>query len=1061
MKPLRLGFQAFGPYPKHAVIDFSAVANGGLFLIHGQTGAGKTSILDGICFALFGTSSGSDRTAEGLRSDLAQPDTPTEVSFDFTLGSRCFRSVRRPKQFLKRQRGDGLALQQPKAELWQLCAPQGAHEIPAVALAATPAPLAHESVHEDGRTWQLECSGVEKCDVRIAQLLGMNEVQFRQVVILPQGQFRKFLSASSLEREQLLEALFRTGKYRQLADVLNQKAVALETKIRSRQETRKALFAAAGENLNSLEEIDERLQKNQQLERERQAQVKELDLQLAGSLERLRRAEKFRDLQSESLAIDQRQAQLDQQQSEMQSIAKRLQETRLAAPVCALDLSIRQTEQDLARLELRRRQETEQLKRSESALAEGLRAKDKLEKQAPEIEALKSESQRLRELYLPAKRLKIESEAFSSALKSLDAAALRTAELEVDQRQQQHLLIELTTQSTDLQELAGQRQSCEFELRRYTSQLAQITADLKDFDQQELELARKKSDYARLHTELVAARSELTRLRVNFHLAQAALLALELKDGLPCPVCGSCEHPLPNPSAAPLVSQDAIEIAQAAQDRLVSQTSGLEGQIISLQSEAERSLGKLRTHLPAGESAEIHVRTAIDRWLSELRGSLDELKSQSLVIAAADEKLGKIRKRESELKSTMERTSHDLSSQVLKREELRVQVAGAQARVSELEQQVPENFRDLSALTVRGQALTKIMDSFVRESLENSQKVERESQSVAASQANLQLLESENHQRAHDLLGRREEQNQLLTASGFKTLEDCRQAALSPAEVLRLERGKQLYDNECAVVSARKQELTQALNEMPEWARNLSEREHEYRLIDQQSREAHAQILGFKEMATALGIARERISLLNQELGADEELYRVTGRLSGIASGQPPHNLSRINFARFVLASRLDEVLELASRRLFAMSRGQFSLKRARVQDDKRRNTGLDLEVDDAQTASSRPTSSLSGGEGFLASLCLALGLSDVVQNELGGVRIDAVFIDEGFGTLDSETLEFAMKTLTELQAGGRVVGIISHVPELRAQIARRLYVKKTPSGSVVYWENSHQSEAL
>ena len=185
-----------------------------------------------------------------------------------------------------------------------------------------------------------------------------------------------------------------------------------------------------------------------------------------------------------------------------------------------------------------------------------------------------------------------------------------------------------------------------------------------------------------------------------------------------------------------------------------------------------------------------------------------------------------------------------------------------------------------------------------------------------------------------------------------------------------------------------------------------------------------------------------------------ESRHGVWGKLAAVANGHPSHNLSRVNFQRFVLATRLDEVLEQASHRLFLMSRGQFTLKRAQTLEDRRKNAGLDLEVEDSQSGSTRPTSSLSGGEGFLASLALALGLADVVQSRLGGMRLDAVFVDEGFGTLDSEALELAMKTLSELQAGGRMVGIISHVPELKDQIARRLIVRKTPIGSSVHWEN-------
>jgi exonuclease SbcC len=217
-----------------------------------------------------------------------------------------------------------------------------------------------------------------------------------------------------------------------------------------------------------------------------------------------------------------------------------------------------------------------------------------------------------------------------------------------------------------------------------------------------------------------------------------------------------------------------------------------------------------------------------------------------------------------------------------------------------------------------------------------------------------------------------------------------------------------------------------------------------------------AKAISLAESINRFEAAAERIENASRELKLLEDQHRIFGRLAAVALGQLPHNPSRVNFSRFVLGAKLDEVLEHASRRLYAISRGQFRLRRSQGTDgDRRRASGLDLEVEDIFSGTCRATPSLSGGEGFMASLCLALGLADVVQSDLGGVRLETVFVDEGFGTLDSETLELALKTLIELQAGGRVVGVISHVADLREQIPQRICVRKSPLGSTAAWERN------
>jgi exonuclease SbcC len=267
-----------------------------------------------------------------------------------------------------------------------------------------------------------------------------------------------------------------------------------------------------------------------------------------------------------------------------------------------------------------------------------------------------------------------------------------------------------------------------------------------------------------------------------------------------------------------------------------------------------------------------------------------------------------------------------------------------------------------------------------------------------------------------------------------------------------LEKRRRDFDTEWATIQSRLQEIEKQLSGAPIDRTGLEKIESEFNELDQQRTSLVAKGLSQKERLASLKNSEAKIKDLQDRVTHLEKQYSVIGKLADAAAGRAP-NLSRVGFQRYVLGSRLDEVLEQASRRLHTMSRGQFALRRATAVDDKRKNAGLDLVVEDSLSGTTRPTASLSGGEGFLASLALALGLADVVQNHLGGVRLDAVFVDEGFGTLDPEALEQAMRVLSDLQAGGRIVGIISHVPELRDQIATRLVIKKGLEGSTVQWE--------
>ena len=943
MKPLRLHLQAFGPYSKEALVDFRDLKNGGLFLIHGQTGAGKTSLLDGLCFSLFGTASGADRSAEGLRSDLASGDLPTEARLEFAIGENLYRVVRRPKQRLKKKRGDGFTEKPVEGTLERLTpayviangGPLGVLEG-----AALDAPL---------EAWELLASGAAETDQQIAELLGMTEDQFRQVVVLPQGQFRKFLASSSTDREDLLETLFRTERYRLLGETLDRRSKTIAEKLTKVRTERDALLTSL--EATSIENLTENISSADTKLASFETSSSEMESVYQAALNRLNT---FRDVQSIG--------------------------------------------RDLERLKTETAQNETALGLRESELAKIKNIRESLEAKKPEVERLEGEQNELRNHYKRAVELSNETLSRTRLEEAVSKAAALTKDQETKLQALQRRKPELETQIQDLL-LEAQRAAT---LRAERELLNKEQLELKRAATLAVDLAKTE---ALLEKETVARTTalghqrdhavELKSLKLDFHLSQAARLAAELRQGEPCAVCGSLVHPSPaKPGArSPTLEQIEAKELEAAQ-------------IAKRVSEHETQIGRLETKRQETENS---LRHAFKEWngstesLNEaqkaLESRLQKLESALRASQLAETQRAQASKELELLGSNIQRAENDLKRQTDAWTAAKGQVQASTAKVEQLEAMIPTEWRDVEKIKTEGQRLKVLVEAHRNELAETLLALEKAASVVSNLKGTL------------------------------STLKD-----------------------QLAQKTAAKESILQALASQNLTEADFEKIEADFKALDAERASHRAEHLSLKERIRSWKAALTKLQKFEIEFIELTNQHAVVGKLAETAAGRAP-NLSRVNFQRFILASRLDEVLEQASRRLFVMSRGQFTLRRARQLEDKRKSAGLDLEVEDSLSGTTRPTASLSGGEGFLASLSLALGLADVVQNHLGGVRLDAVFVDEGFGTLDPEALEQAMRILTDLQAGGRIVGIISHVPELRDQISRRLSIRETQEGSTISWD--------
>ncbi len=1052
MKPLRLTLQAFGPYARQASVDFGELDSGGLFLIHGQTGAGKTSLLDGISFALFGTASGSDRSPDGLRSDFALSDLPTEATLEFSLGTDIYRVTRQPNQALKKKRGEGTTSSKSDGRL--------------------------EKFNLETRLWDLLAAGDKKTDLAVISLLGMTEEQFRQVVVLPQGQFRKFLAAGSDDREDLLERLFRTERYRHIGEQLESRAKRAAAEFAATRLERDALFSSL--NIADAGALSEKILALQQDIESGETGRAEFDRQHAHAARAVDAARVHITLREELAIVGARRDVLEFRLPAQAALVESLEANQRTHAVLQIDARVSLLENDLRLLGAARSAASVDLPRASAALESAQARNASLERQKPESEAMTVRHQDLRRIYEHVVSLKNENQQLINQQMSI-----------------QELAVDLKLKDAKLSDLRASRPDLEADLVRIaelSSTEGRITAEIELLRQRLVDatqmasraeslrtslrsLVRESATLADFNETLRAAIIGLKTINLDYHLSPASRLAAELKNGEPCPVCGSLDHPKPAAkSGSPSMTSEQVEAKEASVETLTQQRLKFESGVVRLQTDIFKTVEVLGEAIPlikqalpvAGSDRRVPsaggfeniVKLLTDELLATPAKRRDELSTEVAPLEAsrsvaqlASRELILAKKKIDLLSRQMDEAEVDLKIQ---RENLAVLKSlrdSTLRSISQLESLVPIELRNLEDVKKEGVDLKTKIDAFAADVKDATLSLELAWQAVTRLKSSVETLSTQVESKEKDLKTSEDERVLKLAGTGFADLDSARRAALASDLLPLLEKQRREFDNEWATVQSRLTEIeTRLAGSALVDQVMLKTLEEDFQALDQLRTTRAAQGLSKIESLTSLKSTKVKINDLQQRVSALEKQHSIVGPLADAAAGRAP-NLTRVGFQRYVLGARLDEVLEQASRRLFTMSRGQFALRRSRQVDDKRKNAGLDLEVEDSLSGTSRPTASLSGGEGFLASLALALGLADVVQNHLGGVRLDAVFVDEGFGTLDPEALELAMRTLTDLQAGGRMVGIISHVPELRDQIAKRLVIKKGLDGSTVAWE--------
>lgn len=1043
MKPVKLVMSAFGPYAGEVEVRLDSLGGQGLFLITGDTGAGKTTIFDAIAFALFGEASGMVRTSDMLRSDFADPEIKTFVELSFTHKTKEYKVRRNPRFERPKKSGSGFTAETADATL----------TLPGGDVVA----------------------GYREVNNKITDVLGLTYRQFKQIAMIAQGEFLQLLLAESKERADIFRRVFNTELYQTSQRLLKEREKA--ARMRFEESERRILQSIEGivypeeaahqtladkiteKNIHCRTEILELLEALIQQDRkgrdETQKTVNALNQAAAAQIALVAQAEysnkAFADLaaaretERELKASDGAIAAMKRQGSAAEKALRHVK------PLETAFVRERSVQEDLKAGIARFEATIARLAEEKTALEAAMLAE---QEKAPERETLGSSIDRLKsELprYDLAEQLLQDVAQLSEAAAKLEAEIVRLEEEKQGLQRQKDLLSAEIESSTSLEvQLADSKH----ELERW----AALEIDLKNLQQDIVKVMALHEDHARLKKAYLDAEREFalindryTRMEADFFREQAGILAAELKEGQPCPVCGASVHPckaVPAPGAPSEAELQRLkrqnEICRQTMHQASSTAGKKDAEIKILEDHLKlRITERIGTDLPEAswEARKQHTDQALQECLDHIR----RVNLEVIRYTAGLEHRARCQ-------SQWALTNKDL----LEHEAL-------------LSQRIGEKGLAAAALgTKNGELSAKRADLAFKSRREAEQQIKAMQNALdAMKQAMLQAEQGFNEAKG------KLETNQALLLDQRQRLEAAQRAAEQAQSVYYNALHQDGFQDEAGYHAALKsEEDIQGIRVLVEAHGNQIQkvRADLDRLTGETKDKTPQDMVLLEEARQALETEKQQtekqLQDLNFRLSANEKTAGALNRaeaerricesgflqssiLSKTANGELAGK-QKLAFEQYVQAAYFHQIITEANKRLHLMTDGRFELLRREEAMDFRSQTGLELNVLDNYTGKTRTVKSLSGGEAFKASLALALGLSDVIQSYAGGVEVDTMFIDEGFGALDSESLEQAIRTLGNLASKDRLVGIISHVGELKERIDRQIIIKKTTAGSKI-----------
>lgn len=936
MRPMNLIVTGFGPYADRTEIPMDKLGRSGLYLITGDTGAGKTTIFDAITFALYGEASGENREPNMLRSKYAKPETPTEVELTFSYGDKVYKIKRNPEYERPALRGSGMTRQMANAEL----------------------------TYPDGRVLTKRT----EVNAAIKEIIGVDRKQFSQIAMIAQGDFQKLLFADTKERQGIFREIFHTKNFQFLQERLKEESGKINKQCElSRNSVKQYVEGLQWEDSDMLSLDVEKAKGNQSPIKEVVELVEKL-LQQDGQKEQ-QMNDRIRAMEEQLTVINERIGKAE--------------------------------EYEKAREGLRKAQiEKEQLFPRKAQLEEAVK---KEQEQKPKLESLKRQLVLLEEQFDLYDEFEQKQQEFKHADRQLVGG---NAELNQNTEAIQELAEKITALTEEYQsyEQAGvQKERLNRELEKaveYKKVLKQLQNTLIQYETAGRELTEAQQTYVQTLQDSREKRQEYDKLNQAYLDEQAGLLAEHLTEGMPCPVCGSSTHPAP--------AQKSTQAPTAAQLKTAKQEAELaERKATQASSAAGSKKGVVQTQWENIEKQilefveESQIRKAFHRIASRDDSSKKELRLYE--ISSLKETVLLEMKQQDSVLEDWKQQMKEADKKIERRALLETMLQECRKQQEALRQRCDTVKETLTVATVRkqelGEQITKIKEKLKYETKSMAEaekkKLEQEKQSME------QAMEQAN-----------------------SALADC-EKTLTQWET-RIQQWKQQLESALQVDVEQEKEQRTILTEQKQ-------------AVTERMKEIHAR-------RTNNADALKNIQSKSKDLEKQEETWKWVSALSNTANG----NISgkeKIMLETYIQMTYFERIIARANTRLMIMSQGQYELKRRVVTDNNQRQSGLELNVIDHYNGTERSVKTLSGGEAFQASLSLALGLSDEVQSSAGGIRFDTMFVDEGFGSLDEESLRQAIRALAELTDGNRLVGIISHVAELKERIDKQIVVTKEKSG--------------
>ena len=988
MRLHRLELQAFGPFASPQAIDFDRLTTSGLFLLEGPTGSGKSTILDAITFALYGELSATSSNKDRFHSDFAGPDVPPSVTMEFSVGGSRYRIERTPSYERPKLRGDGVTTEKPSIHLQR----------------------------HDGDGWTSLATSVHEAASSIIEIVGLNAEQFTQVALLPQGEFARFLRASDDERSVLLTKLFSAHLYGTIMKGLQELAQDANRGLADADEGILTASAAALEAAGSEGDVHEQLAGLSRSERDlRFAEIAE---QLESTLGQatidktegtaaaeqaaleLSRAEQASVRMAKLVELRRAHDEHEESRGEHELRAARLEIARRAEPVRPLidalseaDALVRATRGTLLDLDI---------DPSEDML-DGLGG----EEYAASSTALRSEADRLQHLVTTELALPTMKEAHRSLVAEHDAARTSLVQLDEERKKLPDALADLSNRREAAARLAASLGESTVTLEATTTKLR--AAERRDrllplLDEAEIAKTVAKDAHQ-------ASIDEYQRLQQSRLEGMRAELAHELVDGHECPVCGSLEHPKPAAAVGAAVSKSDVDAARRAAESAAQASIAGSAAWDALVAE------QIAARAVAGDDGV----DQLDRARTALAEEVQQASQAASQIDVIDESL-----------TTINANTAAIEAGLLAATE---EVARLHERVRRSAEVLEESRGAVRAARAEFESVSARQHSLMAQA-DTAASIAAALEAITSAMAAAERARSRAERAARDC--------------GFAGLADVHELRADPGELADLEKLVQAWNEDTVRIGA-------ALADPELKGLDPAQSDEVDAVLDN----AKARLAGAKREEERLQFAlaaaqrsHDRFTARLQDVReAVAELERLAEssatviRLDRLARGMEGHR--RVELKAYVLRRWFERVVGAANLRLTTMSSGRYELQRVDESSGRANaRTGLTLLVVDRHTGKSRSPESLSGGESFFTSLSLALGLADVVKSEAGGVDLDTLFIDEGFGTLDAETLDHVMAVIDELRDRGRVVGIVSHVAELKDRVPERLEVRRNPDGS-------------